>query len=150
MCKYKNKTLMTYSTSQPKRILIIDDNQAFVKSIMAISKVPVKWIFEGYDLKQHCEKLATDIIKEYNDLSTYLVLININIKLDDSFRQENKGINLYRLAIGKLNSGSDESIFLYSFLSKTELGKENILFKILPNSLFKRLPMDLDNLLTIQ
>lgn len=133
---------MVDSTSRPQQILVIDDNLAFFKSIAAKSQVPVKWIFEGYDSKQVSEKLATEIIVGYKELDNYLVLINVNIKFNDSFRRENKGINLYRIAIGKLNSGSEESILLYSFLNKTDLGEGNIFIKILSDSKFKRFPLD--------
>jgi len=129
---------------------VIDDNQSFVKSIAAISKVPVKWIFEGYDSKQLCEKLAIEIIAGYNELNNYLVLINVNIKLDKPYRYGNNGINLYRLAIGKFKSGSQESILLYSFLSKVDLGKRNVFIKILPNYKFKRLPLDFQTFVNFQ
>lgn len=138
---------MINSNTKPQQILVIDDNQTLVKSIASKCEVPVKWVFEGLVVKQIYERSAAEIIDSYKDLGKYLVLININIKLNDTLRQDNKGINLYRVVIGKLNSGSDESVLLYSFLSKKDLGEKNVFIKILPDGKFKRLPIDFQTFL---
>jgi hypothetical protein len=138
---------MIKSNIKPKQILVIDDNESFVKSIAFKSKIPIKWIFEGHEIKRVSEKSAVEIIDSFTDLNKFLVLINISIKLNDVLRQNNKGINLYRVVIGKLSSGNEESVLLYSFLSKKDLGEGNVFIKILPDGKFKRLPLDFETLL---
>ena len=136
---------MSTNVAKPNQILVIDDNQAFVTSIIA--DIPVKWIFEKYDVERLCEKTAREIIGGFADFDNYFVLINLNIKFNDAIRQENIGISFYRLALSKFSSGRDKSILLYSFLNKADLGKENVHIKILPDNQFRRLPTNFNNLL---